>query len=429
MRLLLPILALLLAVPLSAKEELVTLPERDSVQLTIYNSEDLTLVRERRQLTFKQGDNRIQFSWANTLIDPTSVEFEPVGDDAKKALEVKDTSYPAESHEMLIWTIACNKPAGYTVQISYFTSGISWNAEYTGIVDAEENNVDLTAYVTVHNHSGEEYENAQVRLVVGVIHLVERIIDLAQPGQGGGRGWNRHDMEEMERAPAAESNDDGMSRPKEIQKAGLSEYYIYSVEGTETIPNGWSKRLRSFHVAGVPMQTVYRLEPKKFGYAFTKVLEFKNDEAHKLGKEPLPDGILRLYKNQAQGRLSYMGMLASKYIPKNDEIKVNVGPDAECTLKERRTLLKKKDLVFNQWNNLAGYTTVETFEIEVQNFRARNVEVEIHRSISGDFDFTAEDKWEKHDADTRKIRFALGANSSRKLSFTVTTRQGTNSRK
>ena len=39
--------------------DLVTLPPRDTVQLTIYNSEDLTLVRETRSITFKKGINRI----------------------------------------------------------------------------------------------------------------------------------------------------------------------------------------------------------------------------------------------------------------------------------------------------------------------------------------------------------------------------------
>ncbi|MBT7066060.1 MAG: hypothetical protein HN919_07140, partial [Verrucomicrobia bacterium] len=50
--------------------DLVTLPRREATQLTIYNSEDITMVREHRLLTVKQGINRIQFSWANTLIDP-----------------------------------------------------------------------------------------------------------------------------------------------------------------------------------------------------------------------------------------------------------------------------------------------------------------------------------------------------------------------
>jgi hypothetical protein len=46
---------------------------RQSVQLTIYNSEDLTLVRETRKVSFKPGANPLEFSWANTLIDPSSV--------------------------------------------------------------------------------------------------------------------------------------------------------------------------------------------------------------------------------------------------------------------------------------------------------------------------------------------------------------------
>ncbi|MBK8208071.1 MAG: DUF4139 domain-containing protein [Planctomycetes bacterium] len=429
MKTLAAILALLIAAPLFAKEELVTLPTRDSVQLTIYNSEDLTLVRERRTLSFKQGNNRLQFSWANTLIDPTSVEFMPVGVDASKELEVLDTSFPAESHEMLIWTVACTKPAAYQVEISYFTSGISWSAEYTGVVNGSEDAMDLTAFVTVHNRSGEDYEDASVRLVIGVIHLVERIIDLAQPGTGGGRGMPRDEWEDMERAEGDPNNDaaGGMARPKEIQKAGLSEYYIYTIEGKETVPHAWSKRLKSFETKGVPLSTVYRLEPDKFGYAFTKVLEFKNDEEHKLGKEPLPDGLVRLYKDAGNGRLSWMGALASKYIPKKEEVKVNVGPDAECTMKERRISLRKRDLTFQErW--LVGWTTVEEFETEVRNFRDRDVEVEIHRSMAGDFEFAGEG-FEKHDADTQKIRFTLKAGEARKFKFTITIRSGTNSRK
>ena len=402
------------------------MPERDSVQLTIYNSEDLTLVRERRTLTFKEGDNRIQFSWANTLIDPTSVEFQPVGKDARDALEIQDTSYPAESHEMLIWTVTCSKPAGYEVEISYFTSGISWQAEYTGMVSKNDDTADITAYVTVTNNSGEEYENAQVRLVVGVIHLVERIVDLAQPGHGGGRGMPQDRWREMEEEAQGEpAADNGMARPKAIQKAGLSEYYIYTVEGTETIPNRWSKRLRSFQVKGVPLKTVYRLEPAKFGPYFTKVLEFKNDEEHKLGKEPLPDGMIRLYKDVGAGRLAWMGVLQSKYIPKGDEVKINIGPDAECTLKSKRTGYKKKDLAF-RYNSIVGWTIVEDHELVVHNFRDIDVEVEIHQSFQGDFDFDSEDKFEKHDASTQKIHFTLKAGQEIKLTYKVTTRYGTN---
>ena len=60
-----------------AKIDLVTLPAGKKVQLTIYNSADLTLVRDERELTMKKGDNVLQFSWAGTLIDPTSLDMMP----------------------------------------------------------------------------------------------------------------------------------------------------------------------------------------------------------------------------------------------------------------------------------------------------------------------------------------------------------------
>src|SRR6186997_1917966 len=76
----------------SARINVVTLPGRDTVQLTVYNSADLTLVKETRVLTFRKGLNRLEFSWANTLIDPTSVEFK--AHTHADEIEVIDVSFP-----------------------------------------------------------------------------------------------------------------------------------------------------------------------------------------------------------------------------------------------------------------------------------------------------------------------------------------------
>src|SRR5512143_2398309 len=81
--------------------DLSTVPPRDSVQLTIYNAEDLTLVRETRHLTFKKGANPLQFSWANTLIDPTSVQIR--FPKAADRLELLDTTFPHDKPQMLYW--------------------------------------------------------------------------------------------------------------------------------------------------------------------------------------------------------------------------------------------------------------------------------------------------------------------------------------
>ena len=79
--------------------DLSTVPTRDTVQLTIYNSEDLTLVRETRKVTFKPGINLLQFSWANTLIDPSSVELRFLTHPDK--LVLLDTTFPHDKPQML----------------------------------------------------------------------------------------------------------------------------------------------------------------------------------------------------------------------------------------------------------------------------------------------------------------------------------------
>ena len=81
---------------------------------------------------------------------------------------------------MLYWNVQSEIDGEATIEITYFTSGISWSADYECIADAQEKNLRLEGFVRVSNNSGEEYENAQVRLVVGKINLVEKIAQLAR---------------------------------------------------------------------------------------------------------------------------------------------------------------------------------------------------------------------------------------------------------
>src|SRR6478735_6462065 len=158
--------------------DLSTVPRRNSVQLTIYNSEDITLVRETRVVTFKKGMNPLQFSWANTQIDPSSVDLKFLASADK--LDVLDTTFPHDKPQMLYWNVKSEFDGEATIQITYFTSGITWSADYIGIAAADESAMDVEGFVRVTNQSGEEYENAQIRLVVGTINLVEKIAELAQ---------------------------------------------------------------------------------------------------------------------------------------------------------------------------------------------------------------------------------------------------------
>jgi len=176
-------LLVLLAAAISAQARInvVTLPGRDTVQLTIYNSADLTLVKETRTLTFRKGMNKLEFSWANTLIDPTSVEFRALTHPDQ--VEVLDVSFPPRVTNTLEWRIYSEVAGEVVCEIRYFTSGITWAADYVAEANKPEKLMTLAGNVRVNNNSGEDYENAQIRLVVGVIRLVEDIADLARRGR------------------------------------------------------------------------------------------------------------------------------------------------------------------------------------------------------------------------------------------------------
>ena len=177
-----------MAAQASAAVDLVTLPTREGTQLTIYNSEDITMVREHRLLTVKPGVNRIQFSWANTLIDPTSIDFRIL--DQQDKVDLVDTTFPTGRNDALQWNIQSQMAGKIPVEIRYFTSGITWSADYVGIANQDETKLQLTGYVRVTNNSGELYDKAQTRLVVGTINLVEKIADLATRQRHATTGTN-----------------------------------------------------------------------------------------------------------------------------------------------------------------------------------------------------------------------------------------------
>src|SRR5210317_1505923 len=122
------ILLTVLASHVMADVDLVTIPRREGTQLTIYNSEDITMVREHRLLTVKPGLNRIQFSWANTLIDPTSIDFRIL--DHLDKVDLVDTTFPAGRNDALQWNLRSEIAGRIPVEIRYFTSGITWSAAY-----------------------------------------------------------------------------------------------------------------------------------------------------------------------------------------------------------------------------------------------------------------------------------------------------------
>ncbi len=356
-----------------ADVDLVTIPTREGVQLTIYNSEDITMVREHRLLTVKPGINRIQFTWAATLIDPTSIDFRILGHVDK--VDLIDTTFPSGRNDALQWNIRSQMAGKIPVEIRYFTSGITWKADYVGIANQDETKLNVTGYVRVYNNSGELYDNAQTRLVVGTINLVEKIADLAtRPAPGGPpppktpvsttrpRADGKRITAMVLEGAIQEVEELTVEDQKKVVKQGLSEYFLFTIEGREDIKDKEPKRLVSMKVADVPLECIYKLTDREQGDHFTKFYRFKNNKLldeqgndidlpamENLGLSPLPDGMVRLYSEYANKDLAYVGGTATKYVPIGDRVEVNVGRDPDITIIRRETDLQITNVVARQY--------------------------------------------------------------------------------
>jgi hypothetical protein len=428
--LLLVLVALAMAMPpcAFARINVVTLPGRDSVQLTIYNSVDLTMVKETRFLTLRNGMNRLEFSWVNTLIDPTSVQFKPLTHaDQVEALDVR---FPARVSNTLEWSVQSEVSGEVKVEISYFTSGVSWAASYVAEVSQDERAMKLNGSVKVTNNSGEDYENAQVRLVVGVIRLVEEISKLNEP-QSSTR--NRF-IGRFAFKVAIENGSSGAmptgavaGEPKEMAKESLSEYFLYTVEGRDTIPNGWSKMLPSFTTPNVAFASYYKYEKEQYGDDVFRHYAFTNNTAGNLGKEPLPDGALHVFRLASlDGLYSYQGSSSFKYIPVNERVELNLGADPEVQIHPKMVSWEKQDLRFDNNGNVSGWTVKESWEIELQNSKTIPVMADIRRNFTGDWSITSAPGYEKLDANKIKFLIPLNPSAKQKVSYQLTTHHGAN---
>ncbi len=423
-----------------AKVDLATLPERESTQLTIYNSADLTLVRESRPLTLKKGKNKLQFSWAHTLIDPTSLEMLPKAHADK--IDIADLTYPPRVKNLGLWNIDSEVAGKVPVEITYLTSGLTWRAFYMGTLTADEATMRLQGYVRVTNNSGEDYENAQTRLIVGKVHILDEIAALARRKYPYDRP-GPVEVERMSRLGSdkaktffslglARDGDDFYEKlgEKVIRKEGLSEYFLYTIEGTETIATGWSKRLPSFDVHAVPVVNLYKYEEERYGRNVVRFLSFKNDAEHELGETPIPGGLLKVYRGvDDEQHLAYTGQSSFKYIPVDEDVELNLGSVVDVVVEPKLMDYKTANYRFDRRRNISGWDEIRTFKVEVRNTRDIIVKIEIKRNFktsywdldnSGDYG-----KHEKDDLDTVKYTILLDPHTKKEFQYVLRTYHGT----
>ncbi|MHC5159734.1 MAG: DUF4139 domain-containing protein, partial [Planctomycetota bacterium] len=356
-------------------------------------------------------------------------------------IDIDDLTFPPRVQNLGLWNINSEIGGKVPIEISYLTSGLTWRAFYMGTLTEDEMTMRLQGYVRVTNNSGEDYQNAQTRLIVGKVHILDRIAELARRQYPYGRPGEPMPMPRVEDERMMKlgweakgqvmAMDAVMEAPKEIKKEGLSEYFLYTIEGTETIPNTWSKRLPSFEADEIPVVNLYKFEENRYGPAVIRYLSFTNDEEHELGETPVPGGGMKVYRTvDDEAHLSYEGTSSFKYIPVGEDVELNLGPVSNVIVEPKLMDEKTDNYRFDNKGNINGWDEIRRFKLDIKNTRDLPVKIEIKRNFhphTWDIKNIGKAKkyYEKIDMNTVKYTLTLEPQSKQTLEYELTTYQGT----
>lgn len=296
---------------------------------------------------------------------------------------------------------ATNKDGGeQTLELSYLTGGLAWKADYVAELNAKEDRIDLSGWVTLTNTSGAAYRNAKLQLVAGDVHRVQPI--LASPKMV------QMDMMRSEKvaAPMAEES--------------LLEYHLYSLDRLTSISENQTKQVALLSAGGIPAKKTLVLAGGDYYYGasygdlgqklkVSAFVEFDNKEASKLGV-PLPKGVMRVYKKDSAGNAQFVGEDGIDHTPKNEAVKLKLGDAFDVTADKKQTDFKK----ISERTFESGYAFV------IKNAKSEPVTVTVQEPIPGDWKVISETQAsQKVSANMLTWQVQVPANASQTLKYRV----------
>lgn len=256
------------------------------------------------------------------------------------------------------------------VELSYLTGGLGWKADYVAELNANEDKLDLSGWVTLTNTSGTSYRNAKLQLVAGDVNRVHE----QRPSALG--VMRPKSMAAAEAAPMAEES--------------LLEYHLYTLERPTTIAESQTKQVALLSASGVPAHKELVLRGADYYYQSSygdlgqkmKIgvfIEFDNKESARLGM-PLPKGILRVYKKDNSGNAQFVGEDSIDHTPKNETVRLKLGDAFDVTADKKQTDFKKLP------NPAKGNSLFESaYEIVLKNAKKERVTVTVQEPIPADW--------------------------------------------
>lgn len=304
------------------------------------------------------------------------------------------------SKPTLVWLVENNLKKAQNVEASYLTNGITWRADYVVTLNDKDTKADFSGWVTIDNRSGATYRDAKLKLVAGDVNRVkdehvykDKMMRVA----------------EMAAAPAPQ-----------FKEEEFFEYHIYTLQRPSTIKENQTKQISLLTADSVPVrkELLYRGAAyyyyNRYGEAITNqkvgvFVEIENKKDHNLGI-PIPKGTVRVYKQDSEGSLQFVGEDAIDHTPKDEKIRIKLGDAFDVVGSRKQT----------DWKKIASDTYEAEFEISLRNHKKEDVIVKVIEPIPGDWKMlSSSHEYRKSEAFTAEFNVPVSKNKETKLVYRV----------
>ena len=435
--------------------------EAENLEVTIYNV-DLGVVKEYRAKYIPAGVNNVLYEGVASRIDPTSVRLKAVDSvievveqnyqydlvnrnkilkkyidkdivayltygDKKEMIEGTLLSYSGDQLIMrdkegmiqildsnnlvlpelpeglitkptLVWILNVTESRNHTLELSYMTSGMTWNADYVVVTSKNDSKLDLNGWVTVTNNAGTTFKNTSLKLVAGDVHRVRDEILYATPYYMA--------------TPTP--------RAGQFEEEALFEYHMYDLQRRTTLKNNEQKQISLLEVTGVDVEKEYVYDDIRnwwwYGDDWSDtgekkvdvMLNFNNSAKNNLGI-PLPKGTVRVFTNDKEGKLQFIGEDSIDHTPKDETISLFIGHAFDI-------VGERTQMDFNELANWYEYV----WAVNLRNHKDEDIVVTVLERTSGDWEITDENyNHTKRSNNEIEWQVPVKANGESTLTYTI----------